>query len=298
MTNAPDSLKAARRLWLDTVPGLDPLAVGIVGDDNHQQNGSSYHLGKSALRPDSYTITESSRDRRGLSEDAAALDLGWFDVTVNGRRHTLRTYSVWLVAQCKAGTADTGDIREVIYSPDGKTVKRWDRLGRRSTGDDSHLSHTHHSYFRDSTKRDKTALFRRYFTEIGLLEDDMPTADEIADAVWNHTEVDPYDTKHIVRTGTWLRYVAGRPMLEDVGKQITALSGQVTALGKSLSAAISALAGQDHVDEQALAAALAPGVAAVVVAALPEDRDDITPAELQEAIVGALRELASPPATA
>ena len=62
------------------------------------------------------------------------------------------------------------DLREIIYSPDGKVVRRWDRLGKRSSGDDSHLWHTHFSFFRDSTKadRDQTPLFRRYLTGIGL----------------------------------------------------------------------------------------------------------------------------------
>ncbi|MER7167813.1 hypothetical protein ABT336_17305, partial [Micromonospora sp. NPDC000207] len=53
----------------------------------------------------------------------------------------------------------------------------------RSSGDNSHLWHTHFSFFRDSTKagRDQRPLFRRYLTTIGLIqEDDMPTAAEVA----------------------------------------------------------------------------------------------------------------------
>lgn len=199
MTYAPDSLKAARQLLLNLVPGLAPLAVGIVGDDSHARSGSSYHLGEDALRPDSYTIVESARDRAGLTDAASALDVGKFRITVGGRVHTLADFSVWLVAQCAAGTADTADIREVIYSPDGRTVKRWDRLKRRSTGDDSHLSHTHISWFRDSERRDKTAVFKRWFTDIGLLEDSVAlTPDDIAKiakavatAVWTSDGIIP-----------------------------------------------------------------------------------------------------------
>jgi hypothetical protein len=173
-TFAPDRLQDARRFLLQHLEpfGLQPKEVGIVGDAPHAANGSSYHLGKGQLRSDSYTITESSRDRNGLSNAASGMDIGEFTATVDGKRHTLRSFSVWLVAQCKAGTADTADIREVIYSPDGNVVKRWDRLNRRTTGDSSHLWHTHISYFRDSEHRDKTALFRRYLTEIGLLGGD------------------------------------------------------------------------------------------------------------------------------
>jgi hypothetical protein len=178
MTNAPQSILNARAV-VRRETGLSAVETGIVGDDNHTNSGSSYHLGKSALRADSYTITESSRDRNGLSEYASALDIGWFSISRGGKTHTLRTFSAWLVNQCKAGTADTADIREIIYSPDGKVVKRWDRLGKRSTGDDSHLTHTHVSWFRDSTGRDnKAALFERYFAEIE--GDDVSQADVIA----------------------------------------------------------------------------------------------------------------------
>jgi hypothetical protein len=117
-----------------------------------------------------------------LTNFASALDVGWFEVRVAGKVHNLRTLSIWLVARCKAGTPDTADIREVIYSPDGKTVRRWDRLGRRTTGDKSHLTHSHLSWFRDATKagRDQTPVFRRYLMEIGLLagEDDDMTPDQ------------------------------------------------------------------------------------------------------------------------
>lgn len=182
MSYAPATIQAARRLWLDTITTLGENEVGIKGDDRHARSGSSYHLGRDALRSDSYSIVESSRDRSGLTDAASALDIGSWSRSVAGKSHSLRSFSLWLVAQCKAGAADTKDIREVIYSPDGHTVKRWDRLGKRSTGDDSHLAHTHISYYRDSEHHDKAPLFRRYFTEIGLLEDDMATPKEIIEA--------------------------------------------------------------------------------------------------------------------
>ena len=177
MTFAPDSALAVRHEFQKHTT-LSNAALGVVGDDNHAQTASSYHLGESANRADSYTITESPRDRAGLSEAASANDIGWFSIERGGTIHDLRTFSKWLVAQCAAGAADTQDIREVIYSPDGIVVKRWDRLGKRSTGDDSHLSHTHVSWFRDSENRDRAAVIRRYFTEI---EADMPVTP--ADAI-------------------------------------------------------------------------------------------------------------------
>lgn len=170
MTYAPAELLTARALLIETVPGLGGDEVGIVGDTAHAATGSSYHLGKNQLAADSYSIVESSRDRNGLTDAASALDIGEFSFSAGGRTHNLRTFSAWLVAECKAGGEGTADIREVIHSTDGRTVKRWDRLGRRSTGDSSHRWHTHISYFRDSEKRDKTALFERYLAETGLIK--------------------------------------------------------------------------------------------------------------------------------
>ncbi|HWS37171.1 MAG TPA: hypothetical protein VN408_31050 [Actinoplanes sp.] len=180
MTYAPETIKAARTFLIANIPGLKGDTVGIVGDTSHAATGTSYHLGKNQLASGSYSVVESSRDRNGLTDAAAALDIGEFSVKRGGRTHTLRTFSVWLVAECKAGSADTRDIREVIYSADGRTVKRWDRLGRRTAGDSSHRYHTHISYFRDSEKRHKTGLFRRYLTEVGILEDEVPEAQFIA----------------------------------------------------------------------------------------------------------------------
>lgn len=194
MTRAPDNLLAARRLLLDHLdmtPGrtvrsdLDPAEVGIVGDNAHI---GGYHCGSDRVRRvgreiRDYSVTESGRDRAGLSDLACALDIGEFRRTFGGRTYDLPHLSAWIVGQCKAGTPDSRDIREVIWSPDGRTVKRWDRLGKRSSGDDSHRWHTHISYFRDAIKagRDQTGLIRRYLTTIGLLageDDEMSAAAE------------------------------------------------------------------------------------------------------------------------
>lgn len=163
MSYAPETLMDARAFIIATM-GVPSASVGIVGDDSHQNAGTSYHLGKDALKKTAYSIIESPRDRNGLSNAASGLDVGEFSKGKNN----LQTFSKWLVAQCQAGTDDTRDIREVIYSPDGKTVKRWDRLKKRSTGPIDHTWHTHISYFRDSERRDKTALFRRYAQESGI----------------------------------------------------------------------------------------------------------------------------------
>lgn len=189
MTTAPQNLRTVRALLLEHLGphGLASLEVGIVGDTAHTKQGNSYHLGLPEQSKTGYAATESPRDKAGLSEFASALDVGTFSVRSGGSTHNLISFSKWCVAQCAAGMPGTRDIREIIYSPDGRTVKRWDRLGKRTSGDSSHLTHTHFSFFRDATEagRDQTPLFRRYLTTIGLIkapitEDTMTPAEFLA----------------------------------------------------------------------------------------------------------------------
>jgi hypothetical protein len=191
VTIAKPNHRAARALLLqhlDMHPGrvvesdLDPAEVGLVGDTAHSAGGDSYHLGKDQIRArgtrDRYSVDESRRDRNGLSDHASAMDVGWFRITTARGVFDLRDFSVWLVGLCRAGDPDTADIREVIYSGDGRTVRRWDRLGRRSTGDGSHLFHTHISEHRDADGHRMLRLATRWLQHIGMIpeEDDMDQA--------------------------------------------------------------------------------------------------------------------------
>lgn len=286
MSFPPAQLMAARQFYIDTLKKagfvIDPLAVGIKGDDSHANAGTSYHLGKDALRSDAYSVVESSRDRAGLTNAASALDLGAFSIVVKGRTHNLRTFSVWLVAQCRAGAADVADIREVIYSDDGVTVKRWDRLGKRTTGDSSHLLHTHESWFRDSENRDKTAHLRRYFTEIGILEDpDMPITSTDLTAIFKTDGYVGTPSNASDRATNQFRTLA--ESLTNIEYYVRDTRTALAASADALMHAISALASSDRVDEVALAAALAPGVADAIIAKLPAV-DGVTAEELTAAV--------------
>lgn len=171
MTYAPKSLMDARSYIIHEFD-VPANSVGIVGDSAHW---GGYHVGNDRTVAGDYSVTESSRDGRGLTAAASALDIGAFHKANRNLRH----FSTWLVDQCQRGAADTSNIREVIYSPDGNTVKRWDRLRLRSGGDDTHLWHTHISYFRDSESQDKTAVFRRY-----IEGDDMELSDKVSVPGW------------------------------------------------------------------------------------------------------------------
>ncbi len=278
MTRAPDNLMAVRRLLLDHLnrdpnrardEDLEPNEVGIVGDANHR---GGYHCGSDRVVTNDYSVVESSRDRNGLTLDAAALDVGMFQVTVDGRRHNLASFSTWCVAQCVANAADTRDIREIIYSPDGKVVRRWDRLGRRNTGDRSHLWHTHFSFFRDSIKanRDQRPLFRRYLTSIGLITQ-KPEANDMTPEEHNwlktvHRNLTVLDGRNpIGQTYTRMamgedhtdpKFQVGHPTLRSIGAQLTALQTAMDALMK-----------RDFTDEQAIVAGVLAGLTPQEIAA-------------------------------
>ena len=161
MTYAPPTITALARYW--TQHG--GVNLGVVGDTRHKTKGTSYHLGRSDLRTDAYSRT-TARDRAGLTDAASALDIG----KLNGNLGQLRTFSRWFVERCRANAPGTSDVREFIYSPDGKTVLRWDRergiksAPRMGEANDSHLAHSHISFYRDSERRSKVGLFSPYFT--------------------------------------------------------------------------------------------------------------------------------------
>lgn len=160
MTYAPASLLALQQYWTSA----GGTALGIVGDAAHT---TGYHLGRDRIyaprgRGDDDYSVRATRDRAGLSEAAAAIDLGHPDL------RELRAFTHWLLLQIRAGASGTEDIREIIYSPDGLNVLCWDReRGFESPpireGNDSHLWHTHISYYRDTIERDKILAVRGYF---------------------------------------------------------------------------------------------------------------------------------------
>ena len=167
MTYAPGPLRALATYWT----AQKGVNLGVVGDVAHQQKGISYHLGESKLQPGAYSrIT--TRDRAGLTEAASAIDLGQLVDRRTGKPSyaRLRAFSRWLVARCQNDAPGTSDIREVIYTPDGETVLRYDRqrgidsIPQPGEADGSHLWHTHVSWYRDSASRSKTGVFSPFFT--------------------------------------------------------------------------------------------------------------------------------------
>ncbi|MBY8872648.1 hypothetical protein K7640_12460 [Micromonospora sp. PLK6-60] len=285
MTTAPANLLAVRHLLLsyldvdpDTPRGqdLEPDEVGIVADAYHH---GGYHCGADRVVADDYSVVESARDRAGLTLHASAVDVGEFEVQVKGRTHNLITFSNWCVAQCVADAPGTRDLREVIYSPDGRTVRRWDRLGRRSTGDSTHLTHTHFSFFRDSTKadRDQTPLFRRYLTEIGLIpstpqEHVMEQNDRLVKATGYPERTVGDVLADLENLRNWLISPVGTagllsvPMAGSPAARLLAMAQGWPALV----AQVTALSNKDFVDEKAIVSGvLATLTPQAIAAAIP-----------------------------
>lgn len=166
MTYAPARLLALRN-YLMPRTGLSAGNLGIVGDAAHAVR-ATYHNGRDRFAAsgldtcaENYTIC-TARDRAGLTNAAAAMDIG--------NHPDLRKLSRWLVARCRENAPGTRDIREVIYSPNGVQVLRWDReRGVQSLPvaepqlDPSHRWHTHVSWYRDSELRDKLIVFKPYY---------------------------------------------------------------------------------------------------------------------------------------
>lgn len=307
MTAAKPNHLAARRLLLDHLdihPGttvgtdLDPAEVGVVGDTAHAEGGDSYHLGKDQIRKSGhrYSVDESARDARGLDNYASAMDVGAFKVTTGRGTFDLPYYSRWLVALCKAGDPDTADLREVIYSPDGKTVHRWDREGRRSSGDNSHLFHTHHSEYRNADGHRMLRLTTRWLQHIGLIpeEDDEVTKTEfiawlkdpavraaLATGVWSTDNViaapgNPKPGKNPDGTDVNTHWGADS-FLRNI--YTAAVSGRDYAAQARTS--IAALAGKDVTDEPAIIAGVLAGLSPELIAAA-------IPAELAAQVVTAI----------
>lgn len=265
MTYAPATLVAARKrlLALDMHPGtgaypadLDPDEIGIVGDTSHVQGGTSYHLGKDDLdlAADPYSA-RTARDKAGLTDAASAMDIGEFRVTTPKGTFTQRDFAIWLVKECQANAPDTSDIREVIYSPDGKVVLRYDRergytsAPRTGEADSSHITHDHASLYRDAEKRySMLNLINRWLASIGF---EGGTVTNIGDIGFTQA-VYPLEKPTISLATMWLNTNA---QSKANGAALSAQSAQLAGLVTTVQALADALkSGGNDLDTAAVLA--------------------------------------------
>lgn len=181
VTYAPADLLAVRRYAHDKT-GQDYNSLGII---HSTPQGGGYHEGQDLLAaagrapgPDYPLSDYSYADARAVSSDGLGRDLAAPDrlagdadaasaFDMGGGFDRFLAFNAWMRARLLANDPRTRDIREMIYTLDGQTVRRIDRTGRQpDSGDSSHLSHTHFSFFRDSLgRRDRDDNF------LGLLEE-------------------------------------------------------------------------------------------------------------------------------
>ena len=125
-----------------------------------------------------------------------------------------------------------------------------------------------------------TALLAPGWEEDMSAVDDLLNADEITNDINPGTPGTPGYNENMT-VGWALRYASRATLALD---ETRALRKDVAALGTSLMASITALAAKDVVDEAALAAELAPAVALLVIAGLPQGSDQITQDEVTAAV--------------
>jgi hypothetical protein len=150
------------------------------------------------------------------------------------------------------------------------------------TGPSPHTEHVHFSGAWSQAADNNTTFDYHLEDLVALTADDKKwLVDNLGPAkVWAQPLLDPRSQPPGTnkKAADWLRYN------EVINANAT------TAVVKATTAAITAAAkSSGTVDVTKLAAALAPLLAQAITAALPPDRDDVTPAELQDAIVGALK---------
>jgi hypothetical protein len=148
------------------------------------------------------------------------------------------------------------------------------------TGDDSHLWHRHDS-FRRNIIGDFWAMWKALSIDMGWTyaewqrsvapqqqEDDMPTAQEIAKAVWNYLEIDPATGKRTYRVGGAIRTLSQRrdeqtariiaaivagatgdqAALDDIEAQLANLSAQVGQVDEETVARLKGSSPQETAD--------------------------------------------------
>lgn len=161
MTNAPADLLGLRSA-LESLTGLSPVDVGIVGDAAHARSGG-YHIGRGGLVAAGVWSSDYSvrltRDRNGATESASAMDVGagWHE-----GRGTWLKWNNLLANALRSGDPALAAVRAINYSPDGSTKWRIDReQGWRteSSGDTVDI-HTHIEWYRDTEGRRQQSLDR------------------------------------------------------------------------------------------------------------------------------------------
>jgi hypothetical protein len=176
---------AVRELWNLIDVGI-PRAqlLGIVGNPEthffgyHRSRDWDIEFGEDGANDYSVLLPQ---DKRGAGDCASALDVGL-------PADLMKTVSERLLAAGQDDDPRLHAMREFFGTVDGVRVIGWDRHNPNdafnnttTTSDSSHLTHIHLSFYRKFAE-DFDAL--EPIASVMTGEEDMPTAEEIAEAVW------------------------------------------------------------------------------------------------------------------
>lgn len=202
-------------------PGRDKSTDGWIGDTSHSGGNSDHNPDESGN-----TSTEDSDN----IDEVHAIDVDK-DLKKDG----------WSMQKCVdiiVGNHKRGDDNRLQYVIYNRKIwsRSWGWTADDYTGSNSHSEHAHFSSRYETAQENDTSPW-------GLLEDDMPSVDEI----WDEQFTDPYDTSsqpRKVKARDWLRYVPSDADVKHVGEKVDHVADQVAELTDIVNDLVRSLAGK------------------------------------------------------
>jgi len=199
----------------ELAPNRDHGSDGWIGDSAHADSSSDHNPDETGKTPD-----EDSDSK----DEVHAIDV---DKDLKKDGTSMEDCVQLILKRCRRDNDDPENeprLKYIIFNRRIWEAPSWNERGY--TGSNPHDKHAHFSAEYDSQFSEDTSPW-------GLLEDDMPSVDDI----WNKAFQDPYDTSsnpRQVKAKDWLRYVPSDADVKNVGKKVDALADEVDALKAQL----------------------------------------------------------------